>query len=102
MPESFLHDAHLPRSGRRIIPARSWPSICGSLRLSPRELEITKLIFDNQSKESMALQLNISPHTVQSYTTRLYRKLGVNSQVELVIHVLGEYLRLREEPAAYE
>ena len=40
---------------------------------------------------AIALELGISQHTVHTYLSRLYRKLGVTSRVQLVLSVLDEF-----------
>ena len=71
---------------------REWRSIGRSLKLSPRELQIVRCLFDDDTEAAIALRLGISSHTVHTYLERLYRKVGVSSRVALVVRVFGEHL----------
>jgi len=73
--------------GREALSAVEWTIVARRLRLSRREAEISKLVFEDRCDASIAMELEISPHTVNSHFKRLYRKLGVHSRVQLVIAV---------------
>lgn len=79
--------------GSSVFSGTQWAAIARSLSLSPRELEIVKFIFDDKSEEGIAFGLDISRHTVHSYLSRLYRKIGVNSRPQLLVHVFGQSRR---------
>ncbi len=64
--------------------------IASSLRLSPRELEVTQGVFDEATEGEIAKHLGISPHTVHMYIERLYHKLDIHSHVALVLRVISE------------
>jgi DNA-binding NarL/FixJ family response regulator len=53
-------------------------------RLSARELEILHLVVGGQSSARIAEALRISPKTVDTYRSRLMRKLGVADVASLV------------------
>lgn len=48
--------------------------------ITPRELEILKLLRGPASKKEIAMLLNISYLTVRRHTANIYRKLGVNGR----------------------
>jgi DNA-binding CsgD family transcriptional regulator len=75
-----------------------WFYIAQRLSLSGRELQITQGVFDDKKESVIAKELGISPHTVHTHIERLYRKLRVNSRVDLVVHVTECHLRLCQEP----
>ena len=52
--------------------------------LSPREMEILRLIVQGYTNHQMADELNISVRTVESHRANLMGKLSVRSRVELV------------------
>lgn len=52
--------------------------------LTSRELEILKLVIDDQSNISIAQQLNISSTTVETHRRNLMKKVGVNTAVGLM------------------
>ena len=51
--------------------------------LTARETEITALILDGQTNESIADALNISVNTLKKHLQHIYRKTGVTSRVRL-------------------
>ena len=51
--------------------------------LSPREIEVAKLIFEGHSGNSIAANLDIALTTVKSHRKNMYKKLGIGSQQEL-------------------
>ena len=53
-------------------------------RLTPRESQICRLLLDGHTMRQIAGQLKISQSTVNMHSANLYRKLGVNSRIELV------------------
>jgi DNA-binding CsgD family transcriptional regulator len=77
---------------------QAWSALRDSLKLSAREVEITRYIFADCKEKVIAEELRLSPHTVRTYCERLYRKLNVNSRVEMVVSVMGEFLHLTEDP----
>ncbi len=79
-------------SGASILSSQEWSQIGDELCLSPRELQIVRRVFDDHKELAIASQLGISRHTVHTYLERIYRKLEVKSRVQLVVHVMSEYL----------
>ncbi|WP_352128061.1 helix-turn-helix transcriptional regulator [Mesorhizobium sp. dw_380] len=53
-------------------------------RLSSRESEIARHLMDGGNAKTISRALAISPGTVRNHIKRIYRKLGVHSQVELL------------------
>jgi LuxR family maltose regulon positive regulatory protein len=52
--------------------------------LSPRELEILKLISAGYTNREIAKQLVITLHTVKKHSSNIYSKLGVRSRTQAV------------------
>jgi DNA-binding NarL/FixJ family response regulator len=82
----------------RMLSDRAWEEVGRSLKLSARELDVIRYVFADLKEAHIAEALGISRHTVRTYSERLYRKLGVASRVELVVRVVGEYVRLTADP----
>ena len=51
--------------------------------LSPRELQIAKLLETGRSRPAIAAELGLTPNTVASLSKIIYRKLDVSSRAEL-------------------
>jgi DNA-binding NarL/FixJ family response regulator len=56
--------------------------------LTPRELEILKLIAEAHSTKAMAEQLVISPKTVERHRANILHKLGMRDRVELTRYAI--------------
>ncbi len=53
-------------------------------QLTPRESQICRLLLDGHTMRQIAGELQISQSTVSMHTVNLYRKLGINSRIELL------------------
>jgi DNA-binding CsgD family transcriptional regulator len=69
------------------------------LRLSPRELQITRCVFDDMTDMAIAAELGIGVNTVHSHFERLYHKLAIRSRAALVVRVFQEYVSEQLAPA---
>ncbi len=78
-PESLLTDEQWARLARR-------------LAISRRELQIVRLLFEDEPEKTIAARLGISLHTVHAHLMHLHWKLGVKSRVGLVLRVFRECL----------
>jgi DNA-binding CsgD family transcriptional regulator len=70
------------------------------LRLSGRELQIVRGVFDNHKETAIAADLGIAARTVNTHMERLYRKLTVTTRVALVLRVMKEVLKSKANPEA--
>jgi DNA-binding NarL/FixJ family response regulator len=67
--------------GRNDIPVREDP-------LTPREVEIVKLIAESYSTKAIATALVISEKTVDRHRTNILEKLGMHDRVELTRYAI--------------
>jgi len=56
--------------------------------LSPREREIFHLLANGLQNSTIAKRLFISPRTVETHRARVVRKLGLNSNAELIRYAI--------------
>ena len=52
--------------------------------LTPRERQVLELLMTGERAPAIAERLFLSAHTVRNHLKRIYRKLGVGSQTELI------------------
>ena len=52
--------------------------------LTPREIEVLRLLSDGQGNKAIAWKLNISEHTVKFHVASLFSKLNVSTRTEAV------------------
>ncbi len=58
--------------------------------LSPREIQVLKLVAKGTNNREIGYQLGIRERTVQTHVARILDKLGVNSRTAAVLHALKE------------
>jgi DNA-binding CsgD family transcriptional regulator len=79
------------------LDATCWSKISARLKLSGRECEIAQGVVEDLKEFAIAMRLGVSPHTVRTHLERMYRKLGVNSRVELVVLIYNTRLAMSRE-----
>ena len=75
------HGGPLPRrthSSKSLRPTFGWDS------LTEAERSVTELVADGRTNREVATRLYLSPHTIDSHLRHIFRKLDINSRVDLV------------------
>jgi DNA-binding CsgD family transcriptional regulator len=90
--------AALPTVLRRpsFLNDREWKLLIDTFHLSPRETEVSTLIFSGKSEREIADLLSISVHTVHSHLERMHRKLNVHTRGELVVVFFRTYVQVHQ------
>jgi DNA-binding CsgD family transcriptional regulator len=57
--------------------------------LSPRELQIARLVARGATNQAIARALDISTWTVSTHLRRIFAKLGVGTRAEMVAQLFG-------------
>ena len=81
----------LAPTGAGLFCERTWTVLAVNLKLSGRELQIVRGIFNDQKEYTIAAELGVSPHTVHTERERLYRKLGINDRLQLMLRIIAEF-----------
>jgi len=69
------------RPPRRAVP--------GDSVLSPREMEIARLVEQRRSNKAIARELGISPRTVSTHLSHIFQRLAIGSRGELADYLRG-------------
>lgn len=76
--------------GVRCVLLKTKPTRPPRTNLSPRELEIVRMVAKGLPNKSIASVLQISAWTVSSHLRRVFGKLGVTSRTEMLGRLLEE------------
>ena len=77
MPEFYVIEETFHERDRRLLEAGV------STILSPRELEVARLLEQGMSRPRIADLLGLKPNTIASMSKTIYRKLAVNNRAQL-------------------
>jgi DNA-binding NarL/FixJ family response regulator len=101
-PESLVQAVQTLRAGGQFIsPAlaarlateiRRGPERTGHEALSDRELEVFKLTAAGRAVKEIAAELNLSVKTISTFRSRVFGKLGVRNDVELMHYAREHHL----------
>ena len=61
-----------------------------TVRLTPRELEVVRLVADGRSNDEIGAELGIGTKTVETHLARLFERTGVGSRTELATRAVRE------------
>ncbi|MET0377903.1 MAG: response regulator transcription factor [Spongiibacteraceae bacterium] len=87
----------LDRDNRQSLQSRQ--DIAARLSsLTPRELEVLRLMVEGKANKVIAIDLNISQRTVEIHRARVMEKLGANSLAHLVRMVMAVDETLLQSP----
>ena len=68
---------------RHVLVAHAEVVAGGERALTNREEQVAALVVTGVTNDGVAAELHLSPKTVETHLTRIYRKLGVRSRAEL-------------------
>jgi DNA-binding CsgD family transcriptional regulator len=74
------------------IPAHDLPRKSSAPQLSPRQLDVLRLLVQAKSTEEIAAELHLAPETVRNHVRRLLKALGARSRLEATIVALRDGL----------
>ncbi|HET7795171.1 MAG TPA: response regulator transcription factor [Rhizobacter sp.] len=87
----YLPEAVLTRSP---VPAAAPEGAGGSLGLSPRQLDVLKLLIEGKPNKLICRELDLSESTVKTHLAAIFRRLNANSRTQAVVAAARLGLRL--------
>jgi DNA-binding CsgD family transcriptional regulator len=89
---AFLTTGTLPESPpaavRAAEPAPVPAPVPAGAAITPRELDVLRLVAAGDSNPEIARALGITVHTVERHTANLYRKIGARGRADAVAYAL--------------
>lgn len=89
-PESLLEVMDRTMAGESLYPDRTPETRLGqvsSTQLTPREIEVLRLVCEGLEYEEIAAELGISSRTVKRFVSSLLEKTGYSNRTRLAIAV---------------
>ena len=80
-----MSPAHLPTLVDPAAKLATPPETEWIAPLTPRELQILRMLSDGQANKSIAAELQISEHTAKFHVGQILAKLGAESRTEAVM-----------------
>jgi two-component system NarL family response regulator len=90
-PDELLAAIRVVSTGQKYIPASVGAKLAervSILQLSPRELEVIRLMTTGKSNQEIGAALQISEGTVKYHVNNILSKLGVSDRIQAVITAL--------------
>jgi len=70
-------------TGHAVMPAR-WRAVPEVVALTPRQVEVLKLVSCGYSNDEIAERLDVRPNTVKFHLSEIFRRLGVRNRIEAI------------------
>jgi DNA-binding CsgD family transcriptional regulator len=72
------------------IPSNDLPPTSPTAQLSPRQLEVLRLLVQAKSTSQIAADLHLAPETVRNYVRSLLKALGARTRLEATLVALRD------------
>jgi DNA-binding NarL/FixJ family response regulator len=90
--EKFFCSKVLDYLLEKSFPEKHKNKNCAPIPLSPREIEIVRLIAQGLIAKEIARELNLSTHTIYTHRKNIMKKLKLSSVSELMIYAVNQGL----------
>ncbi|AQT69465.1 ATP-dependent transcriptional activator MalT [Anaerohalosphaera lusitana] len=91
---------HLPSTV--LLDNKQWLYIQRRYRMTPREVQIVKLVCQGLSNKEIADILDVSSGTIKAHIRNIYRKSWVHTRIEMLIRFLEDVAAANIEPDDYD
>ena len=83
-----------------LLDEKHWSYIQRRYHISPRELEVAKLVCHGLSNKEIAEALDIRQGTVKTHIKNIYRRIHVKNKVALLLRFMADISQLLGDSAA--
>jgi DNA-binding CsgD family transcriptional regulator len=92
-------DSLVERPRVALIVEEHWLFIQRQYRLSPRELQVAKLVCQGFNNEEIATNLKMKLGTVKTHIRNIYRRIRVSSKIEMLLKFVDGITKLSTKKA---
>ncbi len=78
------------RKNFELIEPKKWAYLQKRYYLTPRECQIAELICQGEKNGHIAKVLRIRPGTAKTHTRNIYRKMHINSKIEMLLRFIQD------------
>jgi LuxR family maltose regulon positive regulatory protein len=82
-----------------LLDEKHWSYIQRRYHISPRELEVAKLVCHGLSNKEIAEALKITQGTVKTHIKNIYRRIRVKNKVALLLRFMADVSKILGESA---
>jgi DNA-binding NarL/FixJ family response regulator len=72
-----------------------WTGVKAALELSPQQARIVELLLRGMRDKQIAVAMELRVPTIRTYLNRIFKRLGVQDRLELVVRVFVTAQELR-------
>jgi DNA-binding NarL/FixJ family response regulator len=91
------NESILEQTGMTLLEDRHWRYLQKRYCISPRELQVAKLVCYGFKNADIAKDLNIKRGTVKTHIRNIYRRIHVKNKLELLLIFLHDVANLSAE-----
>lgn len=78
----------VPQAFPPLLDEAQWSAFVDQHSLTPREAEVAMLITSGYGYEGICERLGVCRPTLRTHLRSAYQKVGVQSRVELILHIV--------------
>jgi len=78
-----------------VLKRKQWECLRKCWHLTPREVEVAKLVCDGMDNEQIGRKLHIKYNTVRSHLGNMFWKVGVKSKAGIILEFIRTLQKAR-------
>ncbi len=78
-----------------VFKKRQWEYLSKCWHLTPREIEVAKLVCDGSDNKQISKRLDIAYNTVRAHLGNIFRKVGAKGKAGIILEFIEVLRRAR-------
>ncbi len=78
-----------------VLKTKQWEYLRKCWHLTPREVEVAKLVCDGMDNEQIGKKLRIKYNTARSHLGNMFRRVGVKSKAGIILEFIRALQKAR-------